>query len=76
MDAESTNVYVCRDETGAICFVGRTRHVERRNAEHAVRGWTIAHTLETDVVASRDVEQWLVNRLGRQRSDDPKSPFE
>ena len=69
LGAESTNVYVCRDETGALCFVGRTRHVERRNEEHAQRGWKIAAALETPIDAARDVEQWLVIRIaGRDRA--------
>ena len=68
------SVYVCRDATGEVCFVGRTRDVKRRAAEHAARGWTISRTLRTDANAARNVEQALINRLGGPTNDEQNRP--
>ncbi|HEY3830705.1 MAG TPA: hypothetical protein VGO03_00265 [Acidimicrobiia bacterium] len=60
-------VYVARDAGGVIRFVGYTRNLERRAAEHASRGWRLEEALmvRTDVATARSVEQAIINRLGR-----------
>ncbi len=68
------SVYAARDSQGRFRFVGRTRYLDRRAAEHAARGWTVKELasvadLETALGLEQTVIDMAQNQAGERRAD-------